>query len=139
MATEKAVGYIRVSTERQAEEGLGLAVQEAAIRSWAKDRNAKIASLFSDEGVSGALGAGDRPGLAEALAWIADNKADVLVVHRLDRLARSLTLQEAILNQVWAHQGSVWTTEGVVDRDDPDDPMRTFVRQVMGAAAQLER
>ena len=24
-------------------------------------------------------------------------------------------------------------------RDDPDDPMLTFVRQVMGASAQLER
>lgn len=138
--TKRAVGYIRVSTERQADEGLGLEVQEHAIRSWCKSAGVRLVAVVRDEGLSGTLEAQDRPGLAEALSMIANNDADVIVVHRLDRLARTLTVQEAVLAQAWKHGGAVFTVEGgEVLEDDADDPMRTFVRQVMGAAAQLER
>jgi DNA invertase Pin-like site-specific DNA recombinase len=44
------------------------------------------------------------------------------------------------LARVWAAGGQAWEVVGdrQVLRDDPGDPMRTFVRQVMGAAGQLE-
>jgi DNA invertase Pin-like site-specific DNA recombinase len=136
----KAVAYLRVSTDKQAEEGLGLEVQEAALRRWAKAHGHRIVALARDEGVSGMKDAASRPGLAEALSLIEDGKADALVVARLDRLARSLTVQEAVLAHVWKHGGRVFSVDsGEVLQDDPDDPMRTFIRQVMGAAAQLER
>lgn len=49
------------------------------------------------------------------------------VVSSLDRLARSLTLQEASLQQVWGSGGSVFAVDtGEVMADDPDDPVRTF-------------
>jgi len=65
---------------------------------------------------------------------------DGIVVAHLDRLARVLHIQEATLGVVWKHGGTVFSVDsGEVQQDDPDDPMRTFVRQVMGAAAQLER
>lgn len=61
-------------------------------------------------------------------------------MYRLDRRARSLTIQEAVLGHVWRHSGTVFAVDtGAVQQDDPADPMRTFVRQVMGAAHQLER
>jgi DNA invertase Pin-like site-specific DNA recombinase len=61
-------------------------------------------------------------------------------VHRVDRLARALHIQEAILSRVWKAGGRVFTVDGgEVLQDDPSDPYRTFVRQVVGAAAQLER
>jgi hypothetical protein len=56
------------------------------------------------------------------------------------RLARALTVQEVILAQVWAYCAVMFTTDqGEIFRDDPDDPMRTAMRQMAGVLAQLER
>jgi DNA invertase Pin-like site-specific DNA recombinase len=135
----KLAAYLRVSTESQVD-GLGLDIQRDAVRRWCKDHGHRIAATFTDAGVSGTKDAADRPGLTGALAAIAEGRAAGLVAYRLDRLARSLTVQEAVLSQVWKIGGEAFTVDvGQVLRDDPDDPMRIFVRQVMGAAAQLER
>jgi len=49
-------------------------------------------------------------------------------------------IQEAVLSHVWRHGGRVFAVDtGEVLADDRDDPMRTVVRQVTGAAHQLER
>ena len=77
--------------------------------------------------------------LAAALAAL-EADADALVVANIDRLARALHVQEAVLAKAWAAGARVFSvTDGEILKDDPTDPMRTFVRQVMGAAAQLER
>ena len=82
----------------------------------------------------------DRPSLAEALVRLESGEAEVLLVPRLDRLARKLTIQEAALAQVWRHGGRVVACDqGEVEKDDPDDPIRTAMRQMMGVFGQLER
>lgn len=134
----RLVGYLRVSTATQVEEGQGLAVQEKAIRRWVKEQGHRLIGVYRDEGVSGTTEV--REGLTEALAAVKYNGAQGLVVASVDRLARSLTVQEAALQQVWVAGGRVFTVDtGEVLADDPDDPMRTFVRQVLGAVSQLER
>lgn len=97
----KLVAYLRVSTIEQAEHGYGLDAQRAAIRSAAKKLNARIVAWTTDEGLSGTLDAVDRPGLAEALAHLRTGKADGLIVRDLDRLARAVSVQEAVLAEVW--------------------------------------
>lgn len=135
----KAVGYIRVSSATQLD-GYGLAAQEADIRKSVKSHGLKLTQVFRDEGVSGSLEAALRPGLAEALGRIESGEAEVLLVPRLDRLARRLTIQEAALAQVWRHGGTVVAADqGEIVQDDPDDPMRTAMRQMMGVFGQLER
>lgn len=134
------LGYIRVSTDKQAEEGLGLEVQEEAIRSWCLSHQKELLSIHRDEGLSGSLDPGDRPGLAAALEAIESGEATALIVHKLDRLARSLTVQEAALAHVWRSGGEVFTVDGgQVARDDPDDPVRTAMRQMIGVFSQLEK
>jgi DNA invertase Pin-like site-specific DNA recombinase len=137
----RLIGYVRVSTQRQGDEDRqGLPTQERAIRRWARAQGHRLIAVVPDVGVSGRTNGPDRVGLAEAINLICAGKAEGLVVHRLDRLARQLTVQEAILAHVWQCAGAVFTVDaGEVLRDDPEDPMRTFVRQVMGAAAELER
>ena len=59
---------------------------------------------------------------------------------RLDRLARNLTVQEGILATRGASDASIHAADlGEIARDDPDDPMRTALRQMVGVFAQLER
>jgi DNA invertase Pin-like site-specific DNA recombinase len=136
----KLVAYLRVSTARQAEEGLGLDVQDEAIRRWARDNCHRIVLVARDEGVSGSNDIEARLGLHDALAAVKHGTAQGLVVYRLDRLARKLTVQEATLAKVWEMGAPVFSLDiGEVPRDDPGDPMKTALRQMIGVFAQLER
>ena len=131
--------YVRVSTDRQAENGLGLAQQEKSIRAFLRQQGVrKVVPFFEDRGVSGAVE--DRPGLAELLAEL--HPGDVVVVARLDRLARDLLTQEFLLRDIrqrGADLVSCSDTETDYLQDDPQDPTRKLVRQVLGAISEFER
>lgn len=119
-----------------------LAAQAQACADWACRSGHEIVATFNDEGLSGRLPVEQRPGLLGALLCVEEGRAAGLVVHRIDRLARELHVQEAALARLWAISGDVAAfeaVEGEIPRDDPLDPHRTFLRQVLGAAAQLER
>jgi DNA invertase Pin-like site-specific DNA recombinase len=136
----KLIAYLRVSTDLQADQGLGLDVQRKGIRGWAKANGHRIVAWHSDEGVSGSNGVEARQALLDTLNDLEDGKGAGLVVYRLDRLARKLTVQEATLARAWALGCSVYSVDlGEVPQDDPDDPMRTALRQMVGVFAQLER
>lgn len=138
----KLVAYVRVSTDRQAEEGHGLEVQEEAIRTWAKKHGHRIVAWTRDEGVSGSNGLDNRIGLPDAVAAVRTGAAKGLVVYRLDRLARDLIVQETLLAEVRRAGGEVLSTsaaEAGYLTDDPDDPSRKLIRQVLGAVSEYER
>lgn len=133
-----AVVYLRVSTNGQATDGYGLEAQLDDCTRYAKANGMQIYAVRRDEGVSGAKAAHERPGLTDALSLLAE--ADVLLTARLDRLARALTTQEAILAEVWNNGAAMHTADaGEWKQDDPDDPMRTAMRQMTGIFAQLDR
>jgi len=136
----RLVAYLRVSSDSQLD-GFGLDVQERAIRTWARTHGHRIVGVETDAGVSGATDAAERPGLSAALLALQHPpQAEGLIVARLDRLARALTVQEAALAIAWQAGGRVFTADtGEVLRDDPDDPMRTALRQVVGVFAELDR
>jgi len=139
LANVRLAAYLRVSSETQLD-GQGLDVQERAIARWATEHGHRVALTFRDEGRAGTLDAPDRPGLAETLDAVADGKVEGVVVYALDRLARSLAVQEAALGAVWKLGARVFTVDGgEVQEDDPDDPLRTAMRQMRGVFAQLDR
>lgn len=135
----KLIAYLRTSTANGSN-GDSLDAQEDACRRWAKANGHRIVCTKKDEGISGGKDVDSRPGLAAALLAIDVGDAEGLIVHNIDRLARELHVQEAALDRVWRAGGRAFETfDGEIPRDDPDDPQRTFLRQVLGAAAQLER
>lgn len=93
----KAIGYIRVSTEQQADEGVSLAAQKAKIAAWCEVNDYELNSLFVDAGISG-KSMDKRQGLKDALAAV--KKGGVLVVYSLSRLARSTKDTLAISEQL---------------------------------------
>jgi DNA invertase Pin-like site-specific DNA recombinase len=137
----RLAAYLRVSTDKQAEEGNGLDVQERMIRAWARDHRHELVTVHTDAGLSGTLPADERPGLAAVLSEVRAGEVDGVVVRDLDRLAREVTVQEAVLADLWRRDDVLVfaVTSGLVARDDPDDPMRTAMRQMMGVFAGLER
>lgn len=130
------VGYTRVSTAAQVDDGLGLEVQTEAIEQWCAQHGHELVAVHRDEGISGAKEQADRPGLGAALAACED-LAEGLVVYRLDRLARHLVVQETIIEQLTRRGRRVFSTRE--DDIDDEDPTRVLIRQVLGVIAQYER
>ncbi len=60
-----AVGYIRVSSDQQVQEGLSLITQTERLHAWATTKGIILERIVSDEGISG--GTLDRPGLDSIL------------------------------------------------------------------------
>ena len=138
----RITAYLRVSTDAQAERGQGLDVQRPAIRAWARQYGHEIVSWHADEGISASNGLDTRDALPGAVGEIREGRADGLVVYRLDRLARDLILQETLLAEIAGLGGQVFSTfagEQDVITDDPEDPSRRLIRQVLGAIAQYQR
>ncbi len=82
-----AIGYVRVSTEGQASEGVSLDAQRAKIEAWCLANDVQLAGVFVDAGLSGKR-ADNRPELQNALNAVTKSRG-VLVVYSLSRLARS--------------------------------------------------
>ena len=135
----RLVAYLRISSNGQID-GYGFDTQRDDIRRWAKANGHKVIAEFSDV-VTGKSDGPDRPGLVEALQLVRrPPEAEGIIVGKLDRLARKVTVQEAILALVWGEHGLVFTAEdGEVREDDDDDPMRTAIRQMRGVFAELDR
>lgn len=113
-------GYARVSTAEQ-----NLSLQLDALRAAGCER------LFEDH-ASGVKG--DRPGLAEAIAYV--RRGDTLVTWKLDRLGRSMAhLVETVRGLEAKGVGFRSLTEGV----DTTTPGGTLVFHLFGALAQFER
>lgn len=98
--TEKALrvaAYIRVSTDDQAESGLGLEAQRTQCTAMATVKGWNAPMFYEDAGISGTKDETERPGLAQLLADVRDGLIDTLIIASLDRLGRDviLTLQIA--------------------------------------------
>jgi site-specific DNA recombinase len=81
-----AIGYIRVSTEKQANEGVSLEAQEARINAWCAANGYELVQVYVDAGISGKK-MENRPELLKALSSM--KKGMALVSYSLSRLARS--------------------------------------------------
>lgn len=82
------VGYVRVSSQEQADEGISLSAQRQKIKQWAELHDNSILGIYSDEGVSGTRT--NRIGLQKALEMACTNKS-IFVVYSLSRFSRSTT------------------------------------------------
>jgi DNA invertase Pin-like site-specific DNA recombinase len=118
-------------------EGDGFTRQREAIQLYAKANHIEIVQTFEEEGVSGKTDMENRPALTDLIASLDVNSTRLVLVERLDRLARFLTVQESIL------QGLKRKKFELVSVTEPDlcsdDPPRTLMRQVLGAFSEYER
>lgn len=127
--------YLRVSTKAQAESGAGLAAQADACCRFAAAAGEELAATHSDQGISGAAGLGDRPGLLAAIDNL--DPGDVLVVAKRDRLGRD-PLVVAMIEAAIARRGArVASAAGEGTGDD--DPTSVLMRRIVDAFAEYER
>jgi DNA invertase Pin-like site-specific DNA recombinase len=88
MTDTKAIGYIRVSTNRQAENGYGLEAQREQILPFCKAQNLRLVALIPD--VMSGKRTDKLYGRIAAITAIRTGMANVLVVNTLDRSSRSM-------------------------------------------------
>jgi site-specific DNA recombinase len=84
----KAVGYTRVSTDKQAERGVSLEAQLEKIRAMAVVQGADVVEVVQDAGESAK--SLERPGMARLLAMVDAREVQVVIIAKLDRLTRSV-------------------------------------------------
>jgi len=129
-----AVAYTRVSTGKQAEEGVSLDAQKARILAWAESHGYELAATEVDAGLSGGR-ADNRPALQRALDRVCREKG-VLVVYSLSRLARSTRDALDIAERLHkAGANLVSLSESI----DTTTAMGRFFFTVLAALAALER
>ncbi len=132
-----AFSYLRVSGKGQVD-GDGFTRQETAITDYACKNGIEIVNIFREEGVSGTLT--DRPTLAKMLLSLDENDSDVktILIERVDRLARDLMVQEAIISDLQSRGFNLISVHEGADLLS-DDPTRKLVRQVLGAIAEYDK
>jgi DNA invertase Pin-like site-specific DNA recombinase len=129
-----AVGYCRVSTDQQGESGHGLAAQKTAIHAECQRRGWEFATMYADIGSGGSTKG--RSDLARCLEVLDAGEADVLVVAKLDRLARS-TLDFAQLVQ--RARDNRWALDAIDIGVDTSTPNGSLVANIIMALAEWER
>lgn len=94
--------------------------------------------LFSsEEGVSGTKDLENRPALQQLRIALHSNGTKVILIEKLDRLARDLMVQETIIGDLRKHGFELIS---VCEPDlRSDDPSRKLIRQVFGAISEYER
>lgn len=85
----KAIGYVRVSTEKQASDGVSLAAQEERIRAYANECGFELVAILRDEAVSGGMPLAERPAGGELVRLLAKGAASVVIGWSLSRMFRS--------------------------------------------------
>lgn len=135
--SKKIIGYCRVSTDNQKDEGT-IDLQRQALKEYADAKGYELVKIFEDEGVSGGLE--DRAGLAELFSFLEDKEnkgVEAVLIFKLDRLARDLYIQEHLIKKLEALSvGLISTKEADLASDDP---MRKAFRQFMGIVSELEK
>ena len=123
------IAYLRVSTDEQAQSGLGLDAQLNAIETTI----GKPGAVFRDEGYSGKDA--KRPGLLDALDTL--KKGDTLAIAKRDRLAREVYLAAWIEKEAKKRGARIVSAAGEGTQDD--NPASVLLRHLVDAFAEYER
>lgn len=130
------IGYVRVSTEEQAQHGVSLAAQRDRLAAHSSAHGYELIAVEADEGMSGKIDPRKRPGLCRALDQIREGGADGLVFLKLDRLSRSV---RDILKLADEAKRRGWHIASVAEHIDTSTASGKFTLGVLALLAEMER
>ena len=130
-----AIGYIRVSTEEQADSGLGLEAQRERIKAFCTLKDLQLIEIFEDAGISGGKHLETRPAGAKLMAAARKGKP-VVIVAKLDRLFRSVANAAAVIDD-FGRKGIELVA--IAEGFDMTNPYGRAMAQMGSVFAELER
>ena len=135
MPKTRAVAYLRVSTDKQADKGVSLDVQRAKVEAYAQLYELDLVEVIVDAGVSAKTL--DRPGLGKALGMLKTRQAEALLVVKLDRLTRSVVHLGELVADYFAD--GKWALLSVGEQIDTRSAAGRLVLNVLASVSQWER
>jgi len=134
---KRVVGYVRVSSDKQADKGISIETQVAKVRATVvlhEDEGWELQEIIEDAGESAkSLG---RPGMERLLAMIDGRSVDVLVIAKLDRLTRSVRDLAELLELMERRKVSLVS---VAESLDTGSAAGRLVLNIMMSVSQWER
>ncbi|MGO8761133.1 MAG: recombinase family protein [Desulfobaccales bacterium] len=131
---KKAVGYVRVSTEEQAREGVSLENQGAKIKAYCELNDFVLIEIVADEGLSAKNL--NRPGIKKILDMARNKEIEALVVYKLDRAFRS-TIDALEVTKELDNYGIGF--HSINERLDTKSPLGKFFFTLIAGIAEMER
>lgn len=131
----ECVAYLRVSTEKQAEEGNGLDSQRRDIENYCRKNGLIISGWYEDDGFTGSNM--NRPGLQRLINDCSKKRVKCVVAFKLDRLSRSMVDGIYLIERIFIPNGVEFKC--VHDSISYDSPMEQAYTQMMAVFAQLDK
>lgn len=131
----ECVAYLRVSTEKQAEEGNGLDSQRRDIENYCRKNELIIKNWYEDDGFTGSNM--NRPGLQRLINDCTRKRIKCVVAFKLDRLSRSMVDGIYLIERIFIPNGVEFKC--VHDSVSYDSPMEQAYTQMMAVFAQLDK
>lgn len=128
--------YLRVSTDEQAESGLGLADQRRRCEAMAEVKGWPAPMIYEDAGVSGTKEVVKRPALHKLLEAVRAGEIDAVIVLSLDRLGRVTRIVLGAVEELTNHGAALVSCK---EQLDTSTAQGQFVLTMFAALAQLER
>lgn len=128
----RVIGYVRVSTEEQAHNGVSLGAQTQKIYDYCKLYELELVFVYHDEASGKSL---DRPGFQEALRVLEAGQVDGIVVAKLDRLTRSVRDLGTLLERYFGDRQLISVGEQI----DTSTAAGRLVLHILMSVAQWER
>jgi DNA invertase Pin-like site-specific DNA recombinase len=132
---EDAISYIRVSSEEQADSGLGLEAQRQRIAAYCDLKGLRLVEVFEDPGISSGKPLAIRPAGSRLLTAAKKTKA-VVVVAKLDRLFRSVADAASIIADFDKKNIQL---VAIAEGFDTTNPYGRAMAQMASVFAELER
>lgn len=130
----KAVAYARVSTDRQAKEGISLEAQEERMRKEAEHRGLELVEVFVDAGVSGKNT--ERPELQRMLEMVRRREVGYVIIPKLDRLGRNTRDLIDLVEELTEHGAELLSLHETLDTKTA---MGRFTLRLFASLAEMER
>lgn len=131
---KKGIGYLRVSTIEQANDGISMEVQEDKIIKYCDLHDIQLVDMFKDAGLSGKDT--NRPGFQAMMDYIEVNEVDYVVIYRISRFARNNRDLLNTVEEIKSHNTEIVFME---DNIDTSNTTSSFLMQILGAVAEMER
>jgi site-specific DNA recombinase len=139
--TNKAIAYIRVSSQRQVDEGVSISSQDRNIKNYVLFKTLSLAEedILIEEGVSGGIPLWERPKGRLLKQRLATGEYSHLIIMKLDRAFRLTTDMLSTVDELTAADISLHIVDMNGEPVDTSSSMGRFFLNIMAAMAEMER